>query len=135
MVQLKQPNDFSTDEVGMWLVAIGLGMKVQAFKDAGVDGSMLVILSETDFAELTLSSLQGKKLLTSLESYKTMVGAGGGGGGGADPAVVQQLQAENAALRQQLAAYQKPSTKTAAPPAPAPAPAPQQQQQSRPPPK
>ena len=28
MVQAKHPKDFSADEVGMWLVAIGLGSKV-----------------------------------------------------------------------------------------------------------
>ena len=126
MVQPKHPQNFSSDEVGMWLVAIGLGSKAETFKEAGVDGSMLVILGSDDFGELGLSSLQGKKLLTCLETSKAMA-EGGGGGGGPDPALakrMQELQDENMALRQQLAAYQQPAAAPAPPPARAPAPAP-----------
>ncbi|CAB9524943.1 expressed unknown protein [Seminavis robusta] len=129
MVAPKHPKDFSCDEVGMWLVAIGLGSKVELFDVAGVDGSMLVILSTDDFAELGLSGLQGKKLMTSLESAKAMA-EGGGGGGGVDEATakrLQELEDENFALRQQLAAYQQasaPPPEPAPEPAPAPAPAP-----------
>lgn len=117
----------------MWLVAIGLGSKVETFKEAGVDGSMLVILSADDFGELGLSSLQGKKLLTSLEFSKSIAEGGGGGGGGADPALVQQLQDENMALRAQLEQYQRAAAPAPSPPpAAAPAPAPRPPQQSRP---
>ena len=136
----KHTQNFSVDEVGMWLVAIGLGSKVETFRSAGVDGSMLVILGETDFAELDLSGLQGKKLLTSLESSKAMAeGGGGGGGGGIDPKQYQALQDENMALRQQLQAYVDRDRARAAPPAAAPAPSPppppqqQQHHQSKPP--
>lgn len=129
MVQPKHPTQFSADEVGMWLVAIGLGSKVETFKEAGVDGPMLVVLGSDDFGELGLSSLQGKKLLTSLETSKAMA-EGGGGSGGVDPAAakrIQELQDENMALRQQLAAYQSPA-------AAAPAPPPARPPASRPPP-
>ena len=128
MVQPKHPKDFSAEEVGMWLVAIGLGSKAETFKEAGVDGSMLVILGADDFGELGISSLQGKKLMTSLETAKGM--AEGGGGGAPDPDLLKQIQElkdENMALRQQLAAYQQPRAPAPAPPPPAPAPAPVQQ--------
>ena len=129
----KHPQNFSANEVAMWLVAIGLGSKVETFKEAGVDGSMLVILGAEDFAELGLSGLQGKKLMTSLEFSKS-IAEGGGGSGGADPALVQQLQDENMALKAQLEAYQQraapapaPTPPPAAAPAPAPRPPPQPQ--------
>lgn len=135
----KDPQNYSTNEVAMWLVAIGLGSKVETFKEAGVDGSMLVILGSEDFAELGLSGLQGKKLMTSLEFSKSIAEEGGGGGGGADPALVQQLKDENMALRAQLEAYQErdapapaPAPSPPPPPARAPSPPPPQQQQARP---
>ena len=94
---------------------------------------MLVILGADDFGELGISSLQGKKLMTSLETAKGMAEGGGGGGGAPDPALMKQIQElkdENMALRQQLAAYQQPR---AAAPAPPPAPAPAPKPASRPP--
>jgi SAM domain (Sterile alpha motif) len=123
-MSIEHPKSWSTDEVGMWLVAIGLGSKVQTFRDAGVDGSMLMILGNEDFSELGLSGLQGKKLLTSRQFVQGLAegSEGVGGGGGADSKRLQELENENFALRQQLAAYQQPVQSQ--PPAPAPAPTP-----------
>ena len=105
MVKPKHPKDFSTEEVGMFLVAIGLGSKVETFKEAGVDGAMLVILDGDDATELGVSSLQGKKIMTSLETAIAMAEGGGGSSGGSseeDAMLIQDLQREIAALRAQV---------------------------------
>lgn len=102
MVKPKHPKDFSTEEVGMFLVAIGLGSKVETFKEAGVDGAMLVILDGDDATELGLSSLQGKKIMTSLETAIAMAEGGGGGSSEEDAMLIQNLQREIAALRAQV---------------------------------
>lgn len=119
---IKHPKDFSVDEVAMWFVAIGLGSKADGIKGNAVDGAMLVSLGADDFKELGLSSLQSKKVLTSLEASKAMAE----GGGGEDPAAaakIAELENEVAALKAQLAEYQKAMAPAPAPkPAPAPAP-------------
>ena len=110
--------------VAMWLLAIGLGSKAENFKEQGVDGSMLVLLSQEDFADLGLSSLQGKKILNSLEFSKNLAEGNGQGSSTADQEELQQLRDENSALRMQLAEYQKreapPEEKAAREPKPEP---------------
>jgi len=130
MVSPKHPQNFTADEVGMWLVAIGLGSKVSQFKESGVDGGMLMMLSPEDFGDLGLSSLQGKKLLSSLETTKAMAVGGSGAPDPAQDARIMKLEDENMALRQQLAQYQQAhaqqqpaATHHHHAPAPAPAPA------------
>jgi septal ring factor EnvC (AmiA/AmiB activator) len=129
MVKPKHPKDFTQAEVGMFLVAIGLGNKVEAFQSAGIDGSMLVVLGgEEDAAELGVSSIQGKKLLMSVEQATAMAEGYAGDAGDtsagetdASKVKIQDLQDENqalrtqtrdledeiSALRHQLAAYQE----------------------------
>lgn len=117
MVHFKNPENFTVDEVSKWLTAIGLESKIENFEESGVDGSMLVILSEEDFGELGLSGLQGKKLLTSLAFSKSIAEGNpkGEADNEADGELVQQLRDENEALRAQLAEYQQ--RDAAAPPA------------------
>ena len=40
----KAPKDYTQAEVDVWLNSIGLGSKVDAFKENGIDGNMLVTL-------------------------------------------------------------------------------------------
>lgn len=125
----KDPSEYDLDEVCIWLTAIGLGSKVEGFRENSVGGSMLVTLEPEDFAELGLSSLQGKKVVRSLEFTKDLANEGGGGGG--DPALVAALEKENASLKDENAALRAQLREYAPAPAPpppapkaAPAPAP-----------
>lgn len=120
----KLPTEYSIDEVCLWIFALGLGDKADAFREAAIDGDMLLRLTAEDFKELGLSSLQSKKVLRGIEISTSFAEQGGGGGG--DSERVKELESENAALRAQLEEYTK--TRTPAP-APAPAPAPPKQQQ------
>ena len=64
-------NEWSVEEVGQWLVAIGLGAKVDVFATNAVSGDMLLELEEDDLkGDLTLTSLQIKKLNKGLEFSK-----------------------------------------------------------------
>jgi hypothetical protein len=114
----KHPKEYSIDEVCLWVFALGLGDKADAFRDAAIDGDMLLRLGDEDFKELGLSSLQSKKVMRGIEistSQSEQIGGGDNSGR------VKELEDENAALRAQLEEYQKAA---APPPAPAPAPAP-----------
>lgn len=132
----KAPSDFTVAEVGMWLTAIGLGNKAPEFQENGIDGPMLVALTDQDLqTDLGLQNLQLRKFRISLDFSNDLVA----GGGGADPSRVAQLEAENAQLKNKVADLQAiiktvQGDQTPPPPpkaAPAPAPAPS----SRPPPR
>ena len=120
----KHPKDYSVDEVCLWLFAIDLGDKADAFRNAGIDGGFLVKLESEDFKELGLSSLQGKKVLRSIETSAEMATGGGGGG---DTAALEErirvLEQEHARLQAELDRLRPPPAPAPAPP-PAPAPAP-----------
>jgi hypothetical protein len=114
----KHPKDYSIDEVCLWVFALGLGDKADTFREAAIDGDMLLRLSDEDFKELGLSSLQGKKVMRGIEISVSQAEQDDVGD---DSGRIKELEDENAALRAQLEEY----TKAAAPPpAPAPAPAP-----------
>ena len=36
---MKHPKEFTVEEVGLWLLAIGLGSKIEAFAASAVDGA------------------------------------------------------------------------------------------------
>jgi len=95
------------DEVCIWMNAIGLGEKVQPFRENTVDGETLVSLSHGDLTqELGLSTLQAKKVLRCLDETKEMAAMreGGGSEGGGNPIEIQQLkdklEAKNAKIHQ-----------------------------------
>lgn len=116
---MKDPGSYDIEEVCLFINAIGLGKTVDAFREAGVDGDILVSLSPEEFeSELGLSKLQAKKVVKSIESTKAMAAGGGGGNTAALESEIANLKNENAALRAQLQEYQR-----ARAPAPAPAPA------------
>jgi polyhydroxyalkanoate synthesis regulator phasin len=67
----KDFNEYSAEEIGLWLVAQGLGDHASKFVDEGVDGDLLLTLSTDDLKnDLGLSSLQAKKLLKNVEFSK-----------------------------------------------------------------
>ena len=113
---------WSVDNVCTWLTAIGLGSKAEAFKDNGVDGSLLCTLSTNDLtSDLSLSGIQAKKVLLEIEFAQGL-----GSGGGADPVELEALQsqlaekdAKIAELEKELAALKNPAPQHhAAPPPP-----------------
>eukprot|EP00542_Grammatophora_oceanica_P011757 CAMPEP_0194046512 /NCGR_PEP_ID=MMETSP0009_2-20130614/21388_1 /TAXON_ID=210454 /ORGANISM="Grammatophora oceanica, Strain CCMP 410" /LENGTH=189 /DNA_ID=CAMNT_0038691831 /DNA_START=31 /DNA_END=600 /DNA_ORIENTATION=+ len=119
--------DYDVDEVCIFLSCIGLGTKVEPFRENAVDGDMFTTLSHEDLTgDLGLSNLQAKKVLRAVQEE----GDGGGGEGDLEEttARIQALEAENAQLKSQIAALkrqlQPPAPAPAPKPAPAPAPAP-----------
>jgi hypothetical protein len=67
----KDFNEYSAEEIGLWLVAQGLGDHAFKFVEEGVDGNLLLTLSTDDLKnDLGLSSLQAKKLLKNVEFSK-----------------------------------------------------------------
>jgi hypothetical protein len=125
----KAPQDFSMVEVLMWVTAIGLGSKVDDFKENAIDGAMLVSLQDGDLqGDLGLSNLQCRKFHQSLDFSNSLVA--GGGGGPDQSAEVAALQQENAKLKAEVADLQaiintlQGDQTPAPPPAPAPKPAP-----------
>lgn len=127
---MKDIKDYTVEDVSIWLVAIGLGDKGDAFRENAVDGAMLVALSEADCQEeLGLSGLQTKKVLTSVQKTQDMFASGSGGD-------VSALQKENEALKARVATLEAelkaaqgstvappPPVQNSAPPPPAPKPA------------
>ncbi len=88
----------------MWLVSVGLGTHVDGFKMNGIDGAMLVTLTDADLiGDLGFSNLQARKFAQSLEFAKSLAQGGGGGGGGGSSEQLRALQAENARLREEVA--------------------------------
>ena len=68
---LKAINEFSAEEVGLWLTAQGLGDAAPKFVEEGVDGDLLVSLTVDDLKnDLGLSGLQSKKVLKVRDMYK-----------------------------------------------------------------
>jgi cell division protein FtsB len=123
----KSPSQYTQEEVSVWLNSVGLGSKVDVFKENGIDGQMLVTLTEADaMGYLGLSPLQARKFALSLDFAKSLADGNGGGG---NPQLVEALQRENAQLREEVAnlkAINKELQDQLMPPAPAPAPPPQQ---------
>ena len=148
MTGTKPINEWSVEEVGQWLVAIGLGGKVDVFATNAVSGDMLVELEEEDLkGDLTLTSLQIKKLKKALEFSKSLEdGSAGGGSNGEDAAKVKELVEElsklkmdlsaaeekNKGLEEELQKLKAPAEKSDPPPPPPTKPAPSQQQQQGP---
>jgi hypothetical protein len=120
----KHPKEYSIDEVCLWVFALGLGDKADAFREAAIDGDMLINLDGEDFKELGLSSLQGEKVMRGIEISTSQAEQESTGD---DSSRIKGLENEIVMLRAQL----EESKKTAAAPVPAPAP----QQAAAPPPK
>jgi len=71
----KDFNEYSAEEIGLWLIAQGLGDHASKFVEEGVDGDLLLSLSVNDLMnDLGLSSLQAKKLMKNIE-FSKMIGA------------------------------------------------------------
>ena len=78
---LKPINQYTVEEVGMWLTAQGLGDHASKFIDAGVDGDVLVSLDVNDLKnDLFLSGLQAKKVISNIEFSKGLTTGGGENG-------------------------------------------------------
>eukprot|EP00529_Nitzschia_sp_RCC80_P033853 CAMPEP_0113485580 /NCGR_PEP_ID=MMETSP0014_2-20120614/24557_1 /TAXON_ID=2857 /ORGANISM="Nitzschia sp." /LENGTH=201 /DNA_ID=CAMNT_0000379231 /DNA_START=119 /DNA_END=724 /DNA_ORIENTATION=+ /assembly_acc=CAM_ASM_000159 len=131
----KSPSQYSQEEVAIFLNSIGLGSKIDGFKENGVDGGLLVTLTEDDLKnDLGLSNLQARKFLQSLDFAKSLSESGGGGGGAEVSALkeeneklkeeIHQLKMVNKDLHEKLAGTSAPPPAPAPKPAPAPAPAP-----------
>ncbi len=138
---LKDIKDYSAEEVGLWVTAQGLDPS--KFVSEGVDGDLLLSLSIDDFKnDLSLSSLQAKKVMKNIEFSKNLAG---GSGGGEDDEKVKELEAkvetleddvkvkdaEIAELKKKMEELKMGKQKAVAPtptpaPKPAPAPAPSQ---------
>ena len=59
----KPIKQFDTEEVCIWLTALGLGSSIDKFKSEGVDGGLLCDLSADDLTgDLGLSGLQVSNL-------------------------------------------------------------------------
>ena len=123
----KDPATYDLDEVCIWLNAIGLGSKTDAFRENAVDGSMLVTLQPEDMVELGLSSLQGKKVMRSVELTKQLANESSRGGGAKLEELGKEnasLKKENAELRAKIDQLKNPSAPSAAKPKPKPKPSP-----------
>ena len=129
--------DFTAQEVGMWLVAQGMGNHADKFLAEGIDGDLLLSLTAEELkTDLGLPSLQAKKILKNIEFTQSLTSKGDGEG---DKVKIHELEdavkardVEIEQLKQQLAAL---TTKEKAAPAPspkhAPAPASHTPQQQR----
>lgn len=74
---LKDFEQFSAEEIGLWLTAQGLGDKAAKFVEEGVDGDLLCSLTIDDLKnDLDLSGLQAKKVLKNIEFSKNLKTAG-----------------------------------------------------------
>uniref|UniRef100_A0A7S0AVU2 SAM domain-containing protein n=1 Tax=Minutocellus polymorphus TaxID=265543 RepID=A0A7S0AVU2_9STRA len=103
----KPINEWTVEEVGQWLVAIGLGSKVDVFATNAVSGDMLLELEEEDLkGDLTLTSLQIKKLKKSIEFNKSLE-EGGAGSNEEDAAKMKELEEEMAKLKADLSAAEE----------------------------
>ena len=68
MRQLKDFKEFPEAEVGTWLTARGLGAHVAAFRQGGVDGHVLLSLTEDRLkSDLGQSVLQVRRLRRSVD--------------------------------------------------------------------
>ena len=70
----KTIESWDLDEVCIWLNCIGLGEKVDPFRENTVDGETLTSLSNEDLtAELGLTNLQANKVLRQIDETKEMI--------------------------------------------------------------
>lgn len=77
---LKDIKEFSAEEVGMWLTVQGLGAKTETFVAEGVDGDMLLSLTEEEFkSDLRLSNLQTKKIMKNIAFTQELIEDAEGG--------------------------------------------------------
>lgn len=132
MPDVEHPKEFTQEEVAMWLVAIGMGDKIDVFKQNSIDGDLLVTLTTADLTgDLGFTNLQARKLLLHLEWITNLATAGGGGDNSAQTAEIASLKAQVAQLQKSNHELQAKLYGTAPAPAPQPAPA----QAAAPPPK
>lgn len=97
----KDFNEYSAEEIGLWLIAQGLGDHASKFVEEGVDGDLLLSLSVNDLMnDLGLSSLQAKKLMKNIE-FSKMIGASDEKGNEAE-----KLMGEVNALEEKVQALQ-----------------------------
>ena len=75
---LKDIKDFSAEEVGLWLTLQGLGSKAEAFIEEGVDGDLLLDLTEEELKhDLGLSGIQTKKIMKNIAFCRELAEDGG----------------------------------------------------------
>ncbi|KAI2491533.1 SAM domain (Sterile alpha motif) [Fragilaria crotonensis] len=93
--------DFDNHEVCIWLNAIGLGSKIEPFRESAVDGDLLCSLTLDDLTgDLGLSGLQAKKVLRGIEA-ETHAGSNHVDSSQAEE--IAQLEVQNAQLEKQIA--------------------------------
>jgi hypothetical protein len=69
----KEFKEYSAEEIGLWLIAGGLGEHANNFLAEGVDGDLLLTLTIHDIKnDLGLSSLQAKRLMKNIEFSKNI---------------------------------------------------------------
>jgi uncharacterized sporulation protein YeaH/YhbH (DUF444 family) len=106
----KNIKEWSVDEVCIWLNCIGLGEKVDAFRDNTVDGETLLSLSIEDMTgELGLSNLQAKKVIRMLTTTQEIlsIDAGGLESDKGSKEAVQELEDQIRRLKLDLEAKEK----------------------------
>lgn len=130
---MKDPSAFSVDEVCLLLVSLELGHLQDKIRDNGVDGGLLVSLSETELVQdLGLSTLQAKRVTRGIAFCKelaagTSASAGGEGTNHRTKELeerIRHLEKENRELKDEVL-----NLRAALQPEP-----PRQQQQQQPPP-
>ena len=121
---LKDFKDYSAEDIGLWLIAGGLGEHAEKFKAEGVDGDLLLSLTVDDLKnDLGLSGIHAKKVLNNVEFSKNICAAAEGGGedveklreelkaalgeGGELKAKVEALTDDTAALEEKLQALEE----------------------------
>ena len=78
---IKEFKDYSSEDIGLWLTAGGLGEHAEKFKAEGVDGDLLLSLTADDLKnDLGLSGIHAKKVLHNVEFSKDLCAAAEGGG-------------------------------------------------------
>lgn len=111
---MKAIEHYDVDEVAIWLGCIGLSPKVSQFRENGIDGKMLVTLTDDELQQdLGLTRLQAKKVFQQIDFTKELTA-----GNRAPPdevmsktreleAAIEQLKHENARLKDELKHYQQ----------------------------
>lgn len=104
---LKDFEEYSAEEIGLWLTAQGLGDKAPKFVEEGVDGDLLCSLTVDDLKnDLDLSSLQAKKVLKNIEFSKNLKAGGDSEGGGEEAEKlkheIELLNGDKAAVDEQV---------------------------------
>lgn len=104
---LKDIKEFSAEEVGMWLTVQGLGAKAETFIAEGVDGDLLLDLTEEELKnDLGLSGLQTKKLMKNIAFTRELVEESEGGGSEKEVSElegkIKTLSDENESLEEKL---------------------------------